>query len=91
MVVDAAGNQSSASVNYVVTSFDAAIKITLSLSTVTYPLGTDVVITVAPTHGHVPTGSVQLFDGTTVLQTSSCKEMAPLTSRSRDWQRVRIR
>ncbi len=68
--VDAAGNQSSASVNYVVTSFDTAIKITLSSSTVTYPLGTNVVITVAPTHGHTPTGSVQLFDGTTLLQTS---------------------
>jgi hypothetical protein len=69
-VVDAAGNQSSASVNYVVTSFDAAIKITLSQSTVTYPLGTNVVITVAPTHGHTPKGTVQLFDGTTLLQTS---------------------
>jgi hypothetical protein len=68
--VDAAGNQSSASVNYVVTSFDTAIKITLSSSTVTYPLGTNVVITVAPSHGHTPTGSVQLFDGTTLLQTS---------------------
>jgi hypothetical protein len=71
MAVDAAGNQSSASVNYVVTSFDTAIKITLSSPTVTYPLGTNVVITVAPTHGHTPTGSVQLFDGTTLLQTSN--------------------
>jgi Bacterial Ig-like domain (group 3) len=70
MVVDAAGNQSSASVNYVVTSFDAAIKITLKQSTVTYPRGTNVVITVAPTHGHTPKGTVQLFDGTTLLQTS---------------------
>lgn len=70
-VVDAAGNQSSASVNYVVTSFDTAIKITLSSPTVTYPLGTNVVITVAPAHGHTPTGSVQLFDGTTLLQKSN--------------------
>jgi hypothetical protein len=70
-VVDAAGNQSSASVNYVVTSFDTAIKITLSSPTVTYPLGTNVVITVAPTHGHTPTGTVQLFDGTTLLQKSN--------------------
>jgi len=68
--VDAAGNQSSASANYAVTAFDAAIKITLSQTTVTYPLGTNVVITVAPTHGHVPTGTVQLYDGTTLLQTS---------------------
>jgi hypothetical protein len=71
MAVDAAGNQSSATVNYVVTSFDTAIKITLSSPTVTYPLGTNVVITVAPTHGHTPTGSVQLFDGTTLLQKSN--------------------
>jgi hypothetical protein len=69
-VVDAAGNQSSASVAYVVTSFDAAIKLTLSQTTVTYPLGTNVVITVAATHGHTPTGTVQLFDGTTLLQKS---------------------
>lgn len=70
-VVDAAGNQSSASVPYVVTSgFDAAIKISLSATTVTYPLGTNVTISVAPTHGHVPTGIVQLFDGTSILQSS---------------------
>jgi hypothetical protein len=68
--VDAAGNQSSASANYVVTAYDAAIRITLSQTTVTYPLGTNVVITVAPTHGHVPTGTVRLYDGTTLLQTS---------------------
>jgi hypothetical protein len=69
-VVDAAGNQSSASVNYVVTSFDASIKITLSSTTVTYPLGTNVVITVASAKGHVPTGIVKLYDGATLLQTS---------------------
>jgi hypothetical protein len=68
--VDAAGNQSSSSANYVVTAYDAAIRITLSQTTVTYPLGTNVVITVAPTHGHVPTGTVRLYDGTTLLQTS---------------------
>ena len=70
MVVDAAGNQSSASVNYVVNSFDTAIKLSLGQTTVTYPLGTNVVITVAPAHGHTPTGSVQLFDGSNLLQTS---------------------
>jgi hypothetical protein len=69
-VIDAAGNQSSASANYVVTAYDTAIKITLSRSTVTDPPGTNVVISVAPAHGHVPTGSVQLYDGTTLLQTS---------------------
>jgi Big-like domain-containing protein len=70
-VMDAAGNQSSASVPYVVISaFDTAIKITLSSTTVTYPLGTNVTISVAPTHGHVPTGVVQLYDGPSLLQTS---------------------
>jgi hypothetical protein len=69
--VDAAGNQSSASVNYTVApSFDTAIKLTLSATTVTYPLGTNVTISVAPTKGHVPTGLVRLYDGTTLLQTS---------------------
>jgi hypothetical protein len=69
-VTDAAGNTSSASVHYVVTAYDSAIQITLAKSTVTFPLGTNVVISVAPTQGHVPTGSVQLFDGTTLIQTS---------------------
>jgi hypothetical protein len=69
-VIDAAGNQSSASANYVVTAYDTAIKITLAQSTVTYPLGTNVVISVAPSRGHVPTGTVQLYDGSTLLQTS---------------------
>jgi hypothetical protein len=70
-VVDAAGNQSSASVPYVVvSSVDTAIKLTLSATTVTYPLGTNVTISVAPTKGHVPTGVVRLYDGTTLLQTS---------------------
>jgi Bacterial Ig-like domain (group 3) len=69
--VDAAGNQSSASVPYVVaSSVDTAIKLTLGATTVTYPLGTNVTISVAPTHGHVPTGLVRLYDGTALLQTS---------------------
>jgi hypothetical protein len=68
--IDAAGNQSSESVHYVVTSFDTAITITLNPTTVTYPLGSNVVIMVAPAHGHVPTGTVQLLDGTSLLQTS---------------------
>lgn len=68
--IDAAGNQSTASVNYVVNSFDTAIQVTLNPTVVTYPLGTNVVITVAPAHGHTPTGAVQLYDGTTLLQAS---------------------
>ena len=39
------------------------MKVTLSQSTVTYPLGTNVVIQVAPTNGHTPTGTVKLYDG----------------------------
>jgi hypothetical protein len=69
--VDAAGNKSSASVGYVVTGYDSSIKVTLSQSTVTYPLGTNVVIQVASTNRHVPTGTVQLYDGATLLQTST--------------------
>ncbi|MFZ0662240.1 MAG: Ig-like domain-containing protein [Acidobacteriaceae bacterium] len=69
--VDAAGNQSSASVAYTVVGYDSAVQLKLSSSTVTYPLGTNVVISVAATGGHTATGSVQLYDGTTVLQTSS--------------------
>lgn len=69
--VDAAGNQSSASVSYVVVKYDTAIQIKLSSPSVTYPLGTNVVISVAPNGRHTPTGSVQLFDGTTLLQTSN--------------------
>jgi hypothetical protein len=89
-VVDAAGNQSSASANYVVTAYDAAIRITLSQTTVTYPLGTNVVITVASTHGHVPTGTVRLYDGTTLLQTSQLQRTARHISTSSDWLRVSI-
>ncbi|MGC2163111.1 MAG: Ig-like domain-containing protein [Silvibacterium sp.] len=68
--VDAAGNQSSASVPYVVAAYDASIRITLSATTVTYPLGTNVVISVVAQGGHTATGSVQLYDGTTLLQAS---------------------
>ena len=70
LAVDAAGNQSSASVPYVVAAYDAAIKVTLSNPTVTYPQGTNVVISVAPSGSHTPTGSIQLYDGTTLLETS---------------------
>jgi Bacterial Ig-like domain (group 3) len=69
--IDAAGNQSSSSVSYqVVSGYDTAIQLSLSTSTVTYPQGTNVTIGIAPTQGHTPTGSVQLFDGSTLFQTS---------------------
>jgi hypothetical protein len=68
--VDAAGNTSSASIGYVVTAYDSSIHVTLSQSTVTYPQGTNVVIQVSPTGGHTPTGTVKLYDGATLLQSS---------------------
>jgi hypothetical protein len=70
--IDAAGNQVSTSLQYVVTvAFDPAIKVALSSTTVTYPQGTNITISIAPTKGHTPTGTVQLLDGTKVLQTSA--------------------
>ncbi len=71
MAVDAAGNQSSQSVSYVVTSYDSSIHVTLSQSTVTYPGGTNVVIQVSPTGGHTATGTVKLYDGATLLKSSA--------------------
>ncbi len=70
MAVDAAGNKASQSINYVVTGYDSSIHLTISQSTVTYPGGTNVVIQVSPTGGHTPTGTVKLYDGTTLLQSS---------------------
>ena len=69
-VVDAAGNQSSQSISYVVTGYDSSIHLTLSQSTVTYPGGTNVVIQVLPTGGHTATGKVKLYDGATLVQSS---------------------
>jgi hypothetical protein len=70
MAVDAAGNKASQSINYVVTGYDSSIHLTISQPTVTYPGGTNVVIQVSPTGGHTPTGTVKLYDGTTLLQSS---------------------
>jgi hypothetical protein len=73
-------------VPYVVApSFDTAIKLTLGATTVTYPLGTNVTISVAPTKGHVPTGVVRLYDGTNFSRRHNCKGMALPISTSRDW------
>jgi Bacterial Ig-like domain (group 3) len=71
MAVDAAGNKSSQAVNYVVTGYDSSIHVTLSQYIVTYPGGTNVVIQVSPTGGHTATGTVKLYDGATLLQSSS--------------------
>lgn len=69
--VDAAGNKSSASIGYTVIAYDASIHVMLRQSTVTYPRGTNVVIDVDSTNGHTPSGTVQIYDGATLLQTST--------------------
>ncbi|MES2221765.1 MAG: hypothetical protein V4587_12465, partial [Acidobacteriota bacterium] len=71
LAVDAAGNQSSQSVSYVVSGYDSSIHVTLSQSTVTYPGGTNVVIQVSPAGGHTATGTVKLYDGATLLLSSA--------------------
>jgi hypothetical protein len=49
LVVDAAGNQSSASVNYqVVSKYDSQIHFSISPTTVTYPQGANAAISIAP-------------------------------------------
>lgn len=69
--VDAAGNQTSATVSYTVTECSQSVRLKLSNPVVTYPQGTNVIITVAPANRHIPTGKVQLYDDTTLLQTAS--------------------
>ena len=58
VVVDAAGNQSSASVNYqVVSPYDSQIQLTLGQSTITYPRGTQLSIRVTPLPPPAPSAS----------------------------------
>lgn len=63
---DAAGNMSSQPVNYQV-NVDSQITVSLSPTTVVYPLGTNVTVTVANLFKHVPTGTIQLMEKGTVL------------------------
>jgi hypothetical protein len=65
--IDAAGNQSSQSVNYTVNGFDSQIQLTLASGTVTYPLGTNLVVQVAKINSHTPTGTVLIQDGATTV------------------------
>ncbi|MGB6192012.1 MAG: Ig-like domain repeat protein, partial [Terracidiphilus sp.] len=68
VATDAAGNQSAAStVNYTVTGVDTQIQLTLSPGTVTYPLGTNVVVTVTKINSHTPTGTVQIVENGATL------------------------
>jgi hypothetical protein len=86
LAVDAAGNQSSASVNYqVVSPYDSQIQFSISPQTVTYPQSANVVIQIAPAttpnarpaavkannQSQIPTGTVQILDGKTKLATLS--------------------
>jgi hypothetical protein len=67
---DAAGNKATPqSVSYqVVTAYDTQIQFTLSPGTVTYPLGTNLVLKVTKINSHVPTGTVKILDkGTPVV------------------------
>lgn len=65
--IDAAGNQSSQSVNYTVNGFDSQIQLTLASGTVTYPLGTNLVAKVAKINSHTPTGTILIQDGATTV------------------------
>ncbi|HET9086425.1 MAG TPA: hypothetical protein VFN53_02765 [Acidobacteriaceae bacterium] len=60
--VDAAGNQSSTSVNYTVIAYDTGIQITQK--------GTRVDVSISPISGHPATGSVELYLGITPYQSA---------------------
>ncbi len=66
---DAAGNNATPqSVSYqVVAAYDTQVQFTLSPGTVTYPLGTNLVVKVTKINSHVPTGTVEIMDGATPL------------------------
>ncbi len=63
---DAAGNTTTQSVPYSV-NVDSQIQVSLSPTSVTYPLGTNVTVTVAKLNSHVPTGTIQLMEKGTPL------------------------
>jgi len=80
--VDAAGNTSSASVNYqVVSAYDNQVQFSISPTAVNYPLGANVTVQIVP--GATPsavrgnaaaaytpiTGTVKIYDGATLLAT----------------------
>ena len=68
LAVDAAGNQSSKSVTYSV-NLDSQISFTLFPSTTIYPLGTGVILHLANTNGHVPSGTVSIMEAGNTLAT----------------------
>ena len=68
VAVDAAGNRTSKSVNYLV-NLDSQLSFTLIPPTTIYPIGTGTVVRLANTHGHVPSGSVAILEGSKTLTT----------------------
>jgi len=73
---DAAGNQTSQSVNYQV-NVDTQVQLSISPSAVTYPLGTNVTVQVAKINSFVPSGTVQIRDnGSTVATLTLSKGAA---------------
>ena len=66
VALDAAGNQSSQSVNYQV-NVDSHILLTVSSSTITYPLGTNTVVQISSTNGHAATGTAKIMENGTIL------------------------
>ena len=68
LAVDAAGNQTSQSVSYQV-DLDTQISFSLVPNTTIYPLGTGVLIHLANTAGHVPSGTVKIMEAGTTLAT----------------------
>jgi hypothetical protein len=72
LAVDAAGNQTTQTLNYTVTgSYDTQIQLTLSPAAITYPSGITATVKLLPgtDPAHAPKGTVQLLDGTTSLAT----------------------
>ncbi len=66
LAIDAAGNQTSQSVNYSV-AVDTQIALSFSPTTITYPLGTNLQVHVANINGHVPTGTVVIMENGTPI------------------------
>ncbi|MFZ0747332.1 MAG: Ig-like domain-containing protein [Terracidiphilus sp.] len=67
VAVDAAGNKSAPQSAPYQVNVDSQIQLTLSPSTVTYPLGTNLTVKVANINGHVPTGPVEIMEKGTPL------------------------
>ncbi len=71
LAVDAAGNQSTATVNYSITgSYDSQVKVVPAQTVLTYPQSTLVqIVILPPTTFKAPKGTVRLMDGANLLTT----------------------